>query len=354
VAATAPEDPAAGRKAALVSQTITDDSGHYRLDNIPPGRYYIQAGPIDFPTFYPGVTAPPNATSLLIGAGAVIEGIDFTLGLSAGVRVRGHVPSGWERPDVIRMSSRSAGSSPSSITPVEMDGTFEFLTVRPGRYELSARGLRSSFEIIVTDKDIDVDPPRGSGVTVKGIVGLGGRSPHPSGQTVALKGTSAWAYFEAAVDKAGEFEIGGVLPGTYTVTVLPLPASLTYASSGSAALPPTIIVGNRDVTAVRIPAYAELRGQISFQDGRDLPWPETVTIEAKPLKGVPLVIAVRYDGAFRFPLTEGEYHISLGRLPVGATVKSMFYGDVDLSTESLKLDGTSDLQEFRITLASKP
>jgi len=40
--------------AALASLAETDASGRYRLENIPPGRYYIVAGNIDVPTFYPG------------------------------------------------------------------------------------------------------------------------------------------------------------------------------------------------------------------------------------------------------------------------------------------------------------
>src|SRR5438874_13469333 len=39
----------------------TNDNGNYRLENIPPGRYYILAQPVgrsngEVPTLYPGVT----------------------------------------------------------------------------------------------------------------------------------------------------------------------------------------------------------------------------------------------------------------------------------------------------------
>ena len=40
--------------AALVSIAETDEAGRYRLENVPPGRYYIVAGRVDFPTYYPG------------------------------------------------------------------------------------------------------------------------------------------------------------------------------------------------------------------------------------------------------------------------------------------------------------
>jgi protocatechuate 3,4-dioxygenase beta subunit len=40
---------------ALVSIAMTDSEGRYRLENVLPGRYYIMAGFVDLPTYYPGV-----------------------------------------------------------------------------------------------------------------------------------------------------------------------------------------------------------------------------------------------------------------------------------------------------------
>jgi hypothetical protein len=37
----------------LASLTQTDKDGRYQLEDIPPGRYYIAAGALDSPTFYP-------------------------------------------------------------------------------------------------------------------------------------------------------------------------------------------------------------------------------------------------------------------------------------------------------------
>jgi 5-hydroxyisourate hydrolase-like protein (transthyretin family) len=40
--------------AAMSSQAETDAEGRYRLENVPPGRYFVAAGIIALPTFYPG------------------------------------------------------------------------------------------------------------------------------------------------------------------------------------------------------------------------------------------------------------------------------------------------------------
>ena len=39
---------------SMVSLSETDINGRYRLENIPPGRYYITAGSVDTPTYFPG------------------------------------------------------------------------------------------------------------------------------------------------------------------------------------------------------------------------------------------------------------------------------------------------------------
>ena len=45
----------------LVSFVLTDSAGRYRLENIPAGRYYIIAGLVELPTYYPGVSSLSGA-----------------------------------------------------------------------------------------------------------------------------------------------------------------------------------------------------------------------------------------------------------------------------------------------------
>jgi len=80
VAAQALTDSTAGiGEGALVSLTQTDSEGRYKLENIPPGRYYIQAGLVDLPTYYPGVSTTNGARSIQITPGAALERLDFSL-----------------------------------------------------------------------------------------------------------------------------------------------------------------------------------------------------------------------------------------------------------------------------------
>src|SRR5436309_13805621 len=90
---TVPDAVASGEPQALVSLAQTDSAGHYRLENVPPGRYYIAAGFIAFPTYYPGVTAQSSAVALQVTAGATLTGKDFSsvAPSSIGGSLSGHV-----------------------------------------------------------------------------------------------------------------------------------------------------------------------------------------------------------------------------------------------------------------------
>src|SRR5262245_40004872 len=65
--------------ATLAGLAETDSSGRFRLENIPPGRYFIVAGRIDLPTFYPGTLTATEAVSIQVTPGLTAPGIDFVL-----------------------------------------------------------------------------------------------------------------------------------------------------------------------------------------------------------------------------------------------------------------------------------
>jgi protocatechuate 3,4-dioxygenase beta subunit len=62
---------------SMVSLSETDINGRYHLENIPPGRYYITAGSVDNPTYFPGTMDLARGTIVSVTAQASIFGIDF-------------------------------------------------------------------------------------------------------------------------------------------------------------------------------------------------------------------------------------------------------------------------------------
>src|SRR5262245_45397684 len=74
----ADSSPTAGNGSTLVALAQADPSGQYRLEDVPPGRYYIIAGRVDAPTFYPGAQDAASGRVLTITTGATTDGIDFS------------------------------------------------------------------------------------------------------------------------------------------------------------------------------------------------------------------------------------------------------------------------------------
>src|SRR6185295_8289042 len=64
---------------SLVSIAETDEAGRFRLENIPPGRYYIAAGRVEGPTYYPGTTEIAAGKILTIASGDTVSGVDFVM-----------------------------------------------------------------------------------------------------------------------------------------------------------------------------------------------------------------------------------------------------------------------------------
>lgn len=81
VAAVIRPDAAAGAGAEASSAGLaqTDEQGRYRLEDIPPGNYYIAAGRVTFPTYYPGALEMSKGKPIAIAAGAAVANINITL-----------------------------------------------------------------------------------------------------------------------------------------------------------------------------------------------------------------------------------------------------------------------------------
>ena len=147
--------------AFMASLTQTDAAGDYRLENIPPGRYYITAGFVDSPTYYPGSATPAGATVVVVRGGEATANIDFPVVRPTGpFKVSGRVTGAASTPAALPLRQvsllpRGAGSQILN-TPLSSDGTFEFNRVSPGSYSVQfpSQLLKENPVITINDKDV--------------------------------------------------------------------------------------------------------------------------------------------------------------------------------------------------------
>jgi len=75
--------PAGNPDAAAIAGTVfeslaqTDAAGRYRLE-VPAGRYYIAAGSVDSPTYYPNETSITAARVIAVSAGGTVPDVNFS------------------------------------------------------------------------------------------------------------------------------------------------------------------------------------------------------------------------------------------------------------------------------------
>jgi Spy/CpxP family protein refolding chaperone len=79
VRVTATRADAADAVTAMASLTQTDATGRYRLESVPPGRYYISAGRVDLPTYYPGTLSLTQGITVSVATAATVSDIDFVI-----------------------------------------------------------------------------------------------------------------------------------------------------------------------------------------------------------------------------------------------------------------------------------
>jgi TonB family protein len=223
---------------ALVSIGMTDNQGRYRLENILPGRYYITAGFVDSPTYYPGVAAMSGATVVNVLSSTPVTGINFAVANSVGVTVSGRVRSSTGTLGVGGQPIALIGVTPLvQQTTTAADGSFQFLRVRPGSYRLSSVApaggrIDQPFPVVVGDHDVTgLDIVVIPMVNVTGNVVIEGNALRPRLQ-ILLKGTGQYTYMSMQPDGG----LRSMLPeGDYRVSWSGLPVGYKIKSitSGS-------------------------------------------------------------------------------------------------------------------------
>jgi len=284
--------PDAGVDAAFAASfsalAQTDDEGRYRLEGIPVGRYYIVAGRVDLPTFYPGTGDMMQARIFSIAPGGALSGIDFVmmdtsvrsaatsdpyLGMISGppsvtIQVNVAVEGGAKFPvsafgafTGIRFTDQFLGSQVTQLLrnsfSVGLSGSTPEYRVRienlPDGYIVKSMTYGTTDVLNNSLKFPPTAGPNSSGLnitlaTVPLPAGPGvrvtGRAKDNVPRAIFLSGTSGTLYSD------GTFEFRGVLPGRHSIAAL---GTSTLSSLGA-----SIVVGDRDLDGVDLGPSAVL------------------------------------------------------------------------------------------------
>ena len=297
--------------------TFTDDQGRYRLENVPPGRYYIVAGLLGQSTYYPGA-AEDNKATIITLAGGSNSNLDFTLVTPLGGRVRGRVTPPAARAAQERAVLSGAEMSEVLELPVRPDGTFDFGHLPKGRYLLNIfpyyPGLRSkAFD--VGDADVpELDFVKPTLRTVSGRL-IVDRGPVP--HTLLGFVTSDDNFIAATIHDDATFSVQ-LEPATHRPDVAGMPPGYVVVSvrANGKDISEGIVVGDSDISGVEVRVAARrtlpaLRGRITGVSAARL---ASATVEMTAPSAIVGTVTARVqpDGSFDFPvLTPGLYSLTV-------------------------------------------
>jgi hypothetical protein len=378
-----PESPAdVGSASAMVSLAATDESGRYRLESIPPGRYYVAAGRVDFPTYYPGTQALARGTIIAIAPKAVVEGLDFAM-VDSSARVADPVPSGniglrfalplqvkvegggklpVFSPNgflVLRLTNTSNGVRTeipinASMIPVP-NATVEFQinvenlpagyavkSIMTGTTEIRNAMLRvaaltfaaatgpgvpmiASSVLVVT---LTPPSPRAAQAAASGVR-VAGRSGDMSRRSIYLSGKPGMFYSD------GTFEFRGVPPGQHVLATLENPesrhprgASVSVANSDVEGVDLSeVFLLPQDIQAGRTSHLAAFRLNIVDEESGEPAGPGTVYF----LNPNGTSLDLPSDGKLEFPrLLPGKYSFEIQVFRHATVARTIVLGDEDI------------------------
>jgi hypothetical protein len=250
------------RQAGPAGMAQTDDRGEFRIANLAPGRYYVQAMSsrremmqgrnirrVDVAepetyvvTYFPGTTEASAATPVELGVGQEFLGLSLQVQKARVYKVRGTVQGVEARNLRVMANPRGRigfGGGPGASSGVRPDGGFELTGLAPGSYTIfAARGgpggggtVRAAVEVSNADLD-GVSLVFGATFSVQGTVKIEGSTTFSPGnlrlQLVEAEGGTMAPMGQTKED--GTFTIDNVSADRYRLWTAFLPRGLYLKS----------------------------------------------------------------------------------------------------------------------------
>lgn len=343
---------------SLFSITKTDNAGRYRMEQVPPGLYYVTAGLVDTPTYLPGVITRDRAVPMRVTAGGTVEAEGFRLATIPGFQIQGRVE--LENVPMDRVGTplmvRTGGGDSASIAA---DGSFAFSGLRPGKYYLYVTpNAFASVTVNLVDKNIDgvrIRVPSSSIYSsVNGTVLVEDQGLLPRLQVILTNTAGATRGLPNGEQRlegvvGSTFYISQLPPGEYTVSVRNLPQGYTVQS---------ITMGPRDLLSEKLklnptdqpqininlgvsdpPPWVRVQGRLVDVEGMRLP--SLITLFGETIGRAQAIVAA--DGTFEFPqILPGAYRATL-------TPDDRFYRTVTVGKTNPVLEVPLRIPSFKVS-----
>lgn len=246
------------RSFVVAAESVTDDQGHFHLNGLAPGQYFLTAfdpayarvgdelGQLFYgPTFYPGTVYQDDAVRLTLDPGIPVEGLQFKLQIVRPARLKGTISaagglqllSGAVNIGPSR-NSRSA-SFATADADIRPDGAFQFANILAERYVIRARAAVSSDNVshfalwtqpIEGADVVDVNMALSPGARVEGRVRWDGKTNRPPVDQENIRvrapmadGSAFGDVLSARIDLNRNFSLLGAMAGNHVFRLDNLP-----------------------------------------------------------------------------------------------------------------------------------
>lgn len=259
-----PEDPSdVVGAASLASIAETDELGRFRLENVPQGRYYVTAGRVENPTYYPGTMEIRSAKIVSVTAGTTVAAVNFTIKdisdrgvetVNAAVRIpiQVHTDSDVKIPVfsehgkvVVRLTSVSDGK----VADAPLGGAHVTLPFATMEYRVSVENLPEGYVL----RGLAFGDTNLMNGTLK--VGLDNFPKPAAGEKMALTPSQSGVLIQRRISSATQTS---QIPGSSPPAVVA--GSVTSNSDLSVVLGTTVVPTSK-ISGVRIRGKVENAGQ---------------------------------------------------------------------------------------------
>jgi len=259
--------PGGLRQYSVAASANTDDRGEFRVIDLRPGRYYVDAwmppfshvlrGPVpeaqpvgtirnipdmEYATTYaPASSDLAGATAIVVTAGSETPGVEIRLRPWPVFHIRGRVsnlPLGGSGQIGAKECGRTEVMNAGwrFLAMAKLDGSFDLSGVTPGTYCVSlvpngaTRSVYAGQSVTVADRNQDeVNLAASPLLPVSGTVTFDGRGDPPQGMSVSLRSLAGTMGGSSRVGP-GKISMDSVFPDTYQVSLNGLPQSMYLKS----------------------------------------------------------------------------------------------------------------------------